>query len=52
MAKRLEKSIDEAYNLKIIGTPAITINSKVYTGIMPYYELKELLLKNGAKEKK
>ncbi len=52
VAKRLEKSIDDAYNLKIIGTPSIIINSKVYTGIMPYYELKELLIKSGAIEKK
>ena len=52
VARKLERSIDEAYNLKIMGTPSIIINSKVYTGIMPYYELKELLIKNGAKEKK
>ena len=51
VARKLERSIDEAYNLKIMGTPSIIINSKVYTGIMPYYELKELLIKNGAKEK-
>lgn len=48
----LLKSIDQAASLNIYGTPTMVINSKVYTGIKPYYELKQLLIDLGAKEKK
>ncbi len=48
----LNKDIDKATELGIIGTPAMVINGKVYTGVKPYYELKEILLKAGAIEKK
>lgn len=50
--ERLSKEIDNATNLKIDGTPAIVINGKVYTGIKPYYELKDILIKVGANERK
>lgn len=49
---RLKKDIDNANELKIDGTPTIVINGKVYTGIKPYYELKEILIKAGASEKR
>lgn len=47
----LNKDIDSAIALKIDGTPAIVINGKVYTGIKPYYELKDILIKVGANER-
>lgn len=50
--EKLNKDIDAATELKIDGTPAIVINGKVYVGIKPYYELKEILIKAGAVEKK
>lgn len=50
--ERLKKEIDTATDLKIDGTPAIVINGKVYTGIKPYYELKDILIKVGANERK
>lgn len=50
--ERLKKDIDNAIELKIDGTPTMVINGKIYTGIKPYYELKEILIKAGASEKK
>lgn len=49
--KRLQEDIESAIALKIDGTPAIVINGKVYAGIKPYYELKDILLKVGANER-
>lgn len=51
-AQELRKEIDEATNLGIDGTPAIRINMETKVGIMPYEELKEKLIKAGAKERK
>lgn len=48
---RLDREIESAIDLKIDGTPSIVINGKVYAGIKPYYELKEILIKEGAIEK-
>ena len=40
--------IDKARNTYALnGTPAIAINKKLYLGIKPYYELKELLIESG-----
>lgn len=50
--ERLYKEIDDAADLKIDGTPTLVINGKIYTGIKPYYELKQLLIEAGAVEKK
>lgn len=50
--ERLRNDIDNAINLNIDGTPTIVINGKVYAGIKPYYELKDILLKAGAYERK
>ncbi len=47
----LLKDIEEAYNLGITGTPANVISGKVTLGIIPYYELKEKLIKLGAVNK-
>lgn len=50
--ERLNKDIDSSTELRIDGTPTIVINGKVYTGIKPYYELKDILIKAGAFERK
>lgn len=48
---RLDQDIEKAMELKIDGTPSIVINGKVYQGIKPYYELRDILIKAGAVEK-
>jgi protein-disulfide isomerase/uncharacterized membrane protein len=48
----LKKDIDEAVSLKLDGTPALVINGKVYAGVTPYYEMKEILINLGANERK
>ena len=50
--ERLNKDIEDSAELRIDGTPTIVINGKIYSGIKPYYELKEILMKAGANEKK
>ena len=52
VAAELKKEIKEAIELGIDGTPAIRINMETKVGIMPYEELKEKLIKAGAKERK
>lgn len=47
----VQKDIEDSVNLNIDGTPALVINGKKYTGIKPYYDLKQLLIKAGAVEK-
>jgi protein-disulfide isomerase len=51
-AERLKSEIQQATALKINGTPTIVINGKLYIGIKPYYDLKNILLKVGAVERK
>ncbi|MBQ6516413.1 thioredoxin domain-containing protein, partial [bacterium] len=46
--EKLLTDIDKARNTYALnGTPAIAINKKLYLGIKPYYELKELLIESG-----
>jgi len=51
-SENLSKDIDKAARLGIDGTPAMIINGKIYSGVKPYYELKDILLKAGAIERK
>lgn len=51
-SEKISKDIEEATSLGIEGTPAMIINGKIYTGVKPYYELKDILLKAGAFERK
>ncbi len=48
---RLQDDIESAIKIEIGGTPSIVVNGKIYTGIKPYYELKDILIKAGAVEK-
>ncbi len=47
LSDEIEKSAQE----NIIGTPTIIINMAKYTGLVPYYDLKEKLKKMGATER-
>lgn len=48
----LNNDIESAIDLRIDGTPSLVINGKIYQGIKPYYELKDILIKAGAVERK
>ena len=50
--EELLKDIDKANELGIDGTPALRINMETKVGIISYDELKEKLIKAGAKERK
>lgn len=52
VAKEIQREIKEAVDFGIDGTPALRINMDTKIGIMPYEELKEKLIKAGAKERK
>ena len=47
----LKKEILEAEKLEIDATPTMYINGEKVVGVKPYYELKEILEKHGAKRK-
>lgn len=49
--KELSDSIDRAIKLNIKATPTMLIGSTDYTGVVPYEELKALLIDLGATEK-
>lgn len=48
----LKQEIEEAISKEIEATPTIIINMEKITGNLPYYDLKEKLIKLGATEKK
>lgn len=50
--QEIEADIKKAVNLNIDSTPTMFINGKMYVGVKPYYELKDLLIENGAKPRK
>ena len=49
--KEIEKELHEAVKLGIDATPTMYINGDVVVGVKPYYELKEILIKHGAKKR-
>lgn len=51
-SEKLSKDIDQATGLGLDGTPALVIKGKVYSGVKPYYELKDIFIKAGAVERK
>ena len=51
-AKELQDEVDSAGELNIDATPTRYINGEKVMGVKPYYELKELLIKNGAVPRK
>lgn len=50
--KQLSDEIAEATRLGLDGTPTIVIDDQVYVGIKPYKELRDILIKAGAFERK
>lgn len=50
--KELKKEVEKTSKENIIGTPTIIINMTKYTGVVPYYDMKEKLIKMGATERK
>ncbi|MDD3238030.1 MAG: vitamin K epoxide reductase family protein [Candidatus Gastranaerophilales bacterium] len=52
VAKQLRADIDLADEESIEGTPSVLINMEKHIGLIPYYELKDKLIKMGAKERK
>ncbi len=48
LLSEIERSRDE----NIIGTPTLIINMQKHIGVMPYYDLREKLIKMGATERK
>lgn len=47
--KKLNSEITDGGSYKIDATPTMVINSDIIVGVQPYYELKKLLMKYGAK---
>ncbi len=48
----IESEIDNASKLRIDGTPTMYVNEERVVGVMPYYELRNVLIKHGAKPRK
>ena len=49
--KEIEKEIEKGNKLEIDATPTMYVNGDKVIGVKPYYELKELMIKYGAKRK-
>lgn len=49
--KEIEKEIKKGVDLGIDATPTMYINGERIVGVKPYYELKDLMIKYGAKRK-
>ena len=51
VADAINKDIDFAFSKGMVGTPSLKIGNDFSMGVKPYPELKEWLIKNGAKQK-
>ena len=49
--KEIERELQDAVKLGIDATPTMYINGEAVVGVKPYYELKEILIKHGAKKR-
>lgn len=47
----IARELEEAQKLELDSTPTMIIDGEKIVGVKPYYELKELLIKHGAKHK-
>ena len=45
----IEEQLKKAKSLDLNATPTMFVNGDMYVGVKPYYELKEILKKHGAK---
>ncbi len=50
-AKEIESELKKAVDLNIDSTPTMYVNGDKIVGVKPYYELKEILIKHGAKHR-
>ena len=50
-AKEIETELNKAVDLNIDSTPTMYVNGDKIVGVKPYYELKEILIKHGAKHR-
>ena len=50
-SKEIETELNKAVDLNIDSTPTMYVNGDKIVGVKPYYELKEILIKHGAKRK-
>ena len=50
--KEIEDELKIAYDKKIDSTPTMYINGDEVVGVKPYFELKDILIKHGAKPRK
>lgn len=50
-SEEIESELKKTYELGLDATPTMFINGEKYVGVKPYYELRELLIKYGAKHK-
>ncbi len=50
-SKEIEAELNKAVDLNIDSTPTMYVNGDKIVGVKPYYELKEILIKHGAKRK-
>lgn len=51
VTQELSRELEEAEALDIDATPTMYINGEKVVGVKPYYELREILIKHGAKRK-
>ena len=51
-SKEIEDELSKASSLLIDSTPTMYINGEQVVGVKPYYELREILIKHGAKHGK
>ena len=51
-AKEIEQELEKAADLEIDSTPTMYVNGDKIVGVKPYYELKDILIKHGAKPRK
>lgn len=51
-AGEIEDELEKASSLMIDSTPTMYVNGEQVVGVKPYYELKDLLIKHGAKPRK
>lgn len=50
-SNEIDSELKKAYDMNLDSTPTMIINGEKIVGVKPYYELKEMLIKYGAKRK-
>ena len=50
VAEEIDTELKKAQELGLDATPTMFVNGEKIVGVKPYYELKEILIKHGAKK--